>query len=342
MRITSRIWLIAALAVTVACTVKDVTAPPLAGPSELGLRLAMTAIPDSILQDGASQTTITIEATGADNRPVRGLAIRLEMAVNGEFQDFGTLSSKSVVTGDDGKARVTYTAPPRPAEPVDLGTIITIFATPSGNDFRGAYARQIDIRLVTPGVILPPNSGPVADFTFSPSSPAAGSTVTFDASTTTDEGVQCGTRCTYAWDFGDGTTGSGIFTTHQYRVVGSYQVKMTATDNRGASATIAKTLDVAAGTAPTAAFTFSPSNPAVNQRIFFNAEGTKAGPGRTIISYRWDFGNGRADEGVTTSTSYGAPGTYTVTLTATDDIGQTGTTTQAITVGVTPLARSPN
>src|SRR5687768_10084139 len=100
-------------AVSVSCTVKVTDAPPLAGPSELAMRIALTLNPDSILQDGASQTALNVEVTCADGRPQRGLTLRIDMVKNGIYYDFGTLSAKTVVTGDDGRDRAIYTSPPR-------------------------------------------------------------------------------------------------------------------------------------------------------------------------------------------------------------------------------------
>ena len=48
---------------------------------------------------------------------MRGTALRVQTTVEGVTQDFGTLSAKTVVTGDDGRARVIYTAPARPRSP---------------------------------------------------------------------------------------------------------------------------------------------------------------------------------------------------------------------------------
>ncbi len=70
---------------------------------------------------------------------------------------------------------------------------------------------------------------PVADF--SSSSPAFNTTVNFDASAST------GASNMYAWDFGDGNTGSGVMTSHTYAAGGSYSVKLTVTNNCGVSDT---------------------------------------------------------------------------------------------------------
>ena len=142
------------------CSVQETPAPLMTGPSELALRVSLQAIPDSILQDGASQAAIQIDASGPDGRPMRALPLRLEILLGASLVDYGLLSAKTVVTGDDGRARAVYTAPPRPAEPVDPETVVTIRATPIGTDYRGEVGRTVDLRLVTPGVILPPNQAP--------------------------------------------------------------------------------------------------------------------------------------------------------------------------------------
>ena len=173
-------------ALSASCTVKDTEAPPLSGPSSLAMRIALSLVPDSIPQDGQSQTALNIEATGPDGRPMRGLTLRIALSEGGVFYDAGTLSGKMVVTGDDGRARATYTAPPRQPDGNGNGTVVTFFVTPVGNDFRADEARQIDLRLVPVGVILPPNGTPIARFTYTPTTVTAFSTVIFDASTSTD------------------------------------------------------------------------------------------------------------------------------------------------------------
>jgi PKD repeat protein len=181
----------------------------------------------------------------------------------------------------------------------------------------------------------------VAAFTFLPAAPQVMQTVTFDASTTTNNTTACGTQCTYAWNFGDGTTASGITTTHQYRSIGSFVATLTVTDSRGATATRSQTIAVAAGTPPTmTAFTTSPTSPGVNQDIFFNASASATpAAGRTITGYEWLFGDGNSGRGVIVTHRYTAPGQYTVQLAATDDAGSIGRITQTLQVGPVVGAR---
>jgi chitodextrinase len=316
------------------CTVSETPAPPLAGPSEMALALHLAAVPDAIHHDGLSQSTIQIEALGPDGRPVRALALRLDVFVGSAVLDFGRLSTKSVVTGDDGRARAIYTAPPRPFESTGIGTEVTIVATPIGNDYRGELARQVDIRLMPVGVVLPPNGAPVPAITVTPTPVTAFTPTRFDASGTTDEGVICGARCTYSWNFGDGGSATGLMVSHEFRAPGTYAVRLTVTDDRGQGSTVTQAVTVAASAPPTAAFVFSPTAPLPGQLIFFNASASRAAPGRRIVFYEWDFGSGGTGEGVTISKGYNTPGSYVVTLKVTDDADQVGTVSQAVAVRV--------
>lgn len=95
------------------------------------------------------------------------------------------------------------------------------------------------------GVPLPGNQLPRAEFTFSPINPRPGETVHFDASASTDPDGQI---IQYNWDFGDGTTGSGVTVTHVYAKEGVFTVTLTVIDDRGAADRISKT--IAIGEAP--------------------------------------------------------------------------------------------
>ena len=205
--------LTAALTLLAGCTVKKQEAPPLSGPSVLATSLQLTANPDTLRQDGASQSQIVILALDSTSQPVRNLPIRVEVAVGGTIMDYGQVSAKNVVTGQDGRAALVYTAPTAPADPVDNGIVVQILATPTGTDYANATTRTVNIRLVPPGIILPPNGTPVPAFSFSPTAPITQSDVTFDASQSTDPD---GVIVLYQLSFGDGSSGSGPIVRHQY------------------------------------------------------------------------------------------------------------------------------
>jgi PKD repeat protein len=347
MRITNLIRTLgaAALMVVAGCTVKDVDQPPLAGPSTFALSITAKASPDVLIQDGASQSVITITALDQNGTP-RNIPLRAEIIVDNTVQDFGRLSTKQPTANG---APLIYTSPAPSTIPAgQVGQTVTIAVTPTdGGNFRGEFGRQVvDIRLVPLGIIQPSNPNLFAAFTFSPAAPQVMSTVAFDASTTTNNGVACGVACTYSWNFGDGTGSSGINTTHQFRTINTFAVTLTVTDVRGATDTATQTVVVAAGTPPGAAFTISPAAPGVNQDVFFDATASRPAAGRTITNYDWSFGDGSTGTGVVTSHSYSAPGVYQLSLTTTDDAGTKSTSftgpssiTVGPTVGPEPVAR---
>src|SRR5262245_52090431 len=171
------------LALAGGACVHQTEAPPLAGPSGLALSLSVTATPDSVNRDGSSQSAIKVSAYDANGRARSGLSIRRDMEVGGKQQDFGTLSSRTIVTGADGSATTVYTAPGPPPPAAGGGTtIVTVVATPTGIDAQASHSWGVDIRLVTPGVILPPADTPTAAFTVSPTPVSVNVTANFDGS----------------------------------------------------------------------------------------------------------------------------------------------------------------
>jgi PKD repeat protein len=159
-------------------------------------------------------------------------------------------------------------------------------------------------------------------------------TCQFDAKSSTDENA---TALTYQWNFGNGT-GTGPNPRRTYTAPGTYTVTLTATDEWGAvSAPVTKTVTMTepAGNAAPVAVINSPSCSGLTCN--FSAVGTVDPNTGDTITYAWNFGdpstglnNGRA--GSSSSHVFSAPGTYTVTLTATDGWGKTHTVTKAVTV----------
>jgi PKD repeat protein len=160
--------------------------------------------------------------------------------------------------------------------------------------------------------------------------------VVFDASGSTDDrGI-----ASYAWDFGDGTTGTGVIpAAHTYTSCGIYVVKLTVTDywgNKGYATVIINVgetegpnvivkITVTPGTSGTAPF-----------KVYFDASGCtfETGCGVGTATYSWNFGDGTTGTGVTTSHTYTSNGVYTVILTVTDSAGNVGYGSVIITVGV--------
>jgi PKD repeat protein len=173
------------------------------------------------------------------------------------------------------------------------------------------------------------NEDPTASFVFSPTSPKVDEKVNFNASASSDTD---GTIVSFQWAFGDGGSGSGVTVAHKYKNAGTFAVVLVVEDNSGNSGTASQTVTVNEGNAPVASFVYSPASPAENETIYFNASGSTDEDG-TIVSFQWNFGDGTTADGETVTHQYGSSGSYTVILEVTDDDGNTGNTSQTVTIG---------
>ena len=82
---------------------------------------------------------------------------------------------------------------------------------------------------------------------------------------------------------------------------------------------------------PAATFTAFPTSGEAPLRVSFNASGSSDSDG-SIISYIWSFGDGKTGSGMITAHTYAVAGTYTATLTVTDDDNATGSFSNIIQV----------
>ncbi|HEU4978544.1 MAG TPA: PKD domain-containing protein [Solirubrobacteraceae bacterium] len=168
---------------------------------------------------------------------------------------------------------------------------------------------------------------PVAAFTLSPSPASRAAPVSFDAGGSSDPD---GAIASYAWQFGDGASGSGVTAAHTYRALGTFTVTLTVTDGDGNASSVAHQVTVQ-NLLPAAAFAISPAAPVAGQPVTF--DGTRsADPDGAIAAYAWGFGSGAAASGPTVVRTFAA-GSQTVTLTVTDADGATATATSALRVG---------
>lgn len=313
---------ICAAALFGACSLEKQSAPALGGPSGFGRALTITATPDRLARDGSAQSIITLnyrDGSTNDALPQQRLMISASA---------GSLSAAEVVTDQGGNASVAFTAPPLNT-PV---TSVSITVTPVGNDAANSVSNRVLIGVVGPDF-------PNPSFEFTPTNPLQFQRVTFNASGTTLSGSAC-SQCDYVWDFGDGDTESDdAVVDHEYQSEGAFLVRLTVVSPAGTSNTVTRTVTVGTSAPPVASFTFSPTEPDVNDDVNFDASTSHGVNGATIEEYRWNFGDGVLQTSSSPTIAHNFPNTasektYLVTLTVEDSNGQTATTSQE--VGIEP------
>lgn len=170
------------------------------------------------------------------------------------------------------------------------------------------------------------SGGPTAIITVSNGTVCQGQSLIFNSAST-------GTNISSTvWSFGGGFPGTAntpgphsvIFNT-----VGNYDILLTVTDDFGTDDTLI-TIQVVTCSTPTAAFSISDNDPCSGDCITFTNNSSSIGP----ATYLWTFTGGSPATSTSASPGqvcYSTPGTYDVTLVATNSFGS-ASYTQSITV----------
>jgi PKD repeat protein len=141
----------------------------------------------------------------------------------------------------------------------------------------------------------------------------------------------------YLWGFGDGTASNQQAPSHTYANPGTYNVSLTVTDSGGLSSTATTTAAIAQNLPIVSA---GPSKTG-NEGTAIQFGGTASG-GVGTLSYSWSFGDGGTASGsLTPSHTYLVHGNYTATLTVTDSLSHSVSSTTTVTVNdVAPAVNS--
>ena len=183
---------------------------------------------------------------------------------------------------------------------------------------------------------IPPANNPPTAAAGGPYSGLEGTAVAFDGSGSSDPD---GDAITYAWSFGDGTTGTSVNPSHAYVDNGTYTVTLTVTDSRGAASSPVTTSATIANVAPAV-------NAGANQTAIVGSpitvSATFSDPGVSdapwAYAFEWGDGSPRTTGSTTSRTgpvsathTYTKVGTYTVRVTVTDKDGGAGSASKSVT-----------
>ena len=151
---------------------------------------------------------------------------------------------------------------------------------------------------------------------------------------------------TYSWDFGDGGTSSAAVPTHQYDLLGTYTITLTAANLNGCTNVTAQTVSISKNPNVTADISVYPANECLIGNAFEFTSASIIASGYSLTGLIWDFGDGApVSTALNPIHNYAAAGTYVVNLQATVSNGVntfTDNATSSVLVIATPAVTITN
>jgi PKD repeat protein len=200
-------------------------------------------------------------------------------------------------------------------------TVTLVASSPGGS------STNVQPNLITVTNTNSVSPSPVASFTAAPTNGAAPLLVNF-----TD--TSSGSPTSWNWSFGDTGTSASQSPSHSYTMSGTYTASLIVSNANGASTNFAAIVITVSSTnnitpPPVALFTAAPTNGAAPLMVNF----TDASSG-SPTSWNWSFGDTDTSTSQNPNHIYTTPGTYTVTLIA-SNAGGSSTNVQANLIAVT-------
>lgn len=171
----------------------------------------------------------------------------------------------------------------------------------------------------------PPNQAPVASFSES----CVGLGCNF-----TDKSTDDGIIKTWEWNFGDGYGATVQNPSHQFNPGGSYTVVLKVTDDKGVSSTVSRTVTVASNEPPVAdaGGPYAGILAKGKRTVTITLNGSKSSdPEGKPLTYSWTLAGKQIGASAVVDYSFKL-GTYTLTLTVTDEKGLTDSSSATVTV----------
>jgi gliding motility-associated-like protein len=136
----------------------------------------------------------------------------------------------------------------------------------------------------------------------------------------------------YSWDFGNGSNGTGDQVQTAFNTVGTFNVRLTAVNNFGCGATLARPVTITLEEFTPVA-NFSALSGCAPLTVNFGANANLP-----ISGASWNFGNGQSSNAVSGSVTFSTPGIYNVRGTFQNAQGCSETISQTIVVNPKPVA----
>ncbi|MCA6361643.1 MAG: gliding motility-associated C-terminal domain-containing protein [Bacteroidetes bacterium] len=144
--------------------------------------------------------------------------------------------------------------------------------------------------------------------------------------------------CFYAWDFGDGNTGTGSPVFHDYPVSGTYTINVVATSAAGCAGNASTVVQVTVYASPNASFIASSTEITTLEPTVIFTDLSSA----NTLGWFWNFGDTTTSTTPSPTHTYSGRGTYQVMLVVTGDGGCTDTAWQTIEVNPEQTLFVPN
>jgi PKD repeat protein len=239
--------------------------------------------------------TITLSGTCGDPGPVDAASLTCTWA---EFTGAAVIEPSYTCPPSPGEVTVTLTATDKDGASAQDSAVITVTGPPPSADANGPYSGLVN------------------------------TAITFDGSGSTpaDAIVE------YRWDFGDGQTGMEAILPHTYTLTGTYTVNLTVVDANLQQDTDTTTATITAvlNELPVAVIDVTLILKTAQCYRFDGSDSFD--PDGEIVTHEWDFGDGNTDVGDVVEYCYEESGTYTATLTVTDNQAGTGSASAEVVV----------
>lgn len=280
-----------------ACDPGNPVAPsmPIVAPPSTTFNVTLTAAPPRLTAGSSTGAIISVDVRRVDNGqpPANGT----EVVINTNLGNFGVTPQGDPIqlvtlTLNAGTARTTLLAT---AEDVGTASLLAQVSDSSA---------QLTVSISEPG------EAPMADFEFA-----------VDEFTATFADASTGDPSRWSWEFGDGNTSSQQNPSHRYSAAGTFTVKLTVF-NDGGSNSKNQLVTVPSGDPPSSDFSFQING--------FRVDFLDASTGNPS-QWSWNFGDGNVSLEQNPTHTYATAGTFTVSLTATSEIGS-NTSSQLVTV----------